>query len=233
MLLGAADMTKRVATFILLLGACSTEAPADLVPEQPASGKADGSCPIINAGIRPTAPPPHSCGPVDGANNKLMADVNRFWSSQVGVCACGPDFPAGCDGAFSLFTHGWVYVGLDFVNELATSSGSTMPAAYVYAHEFGHEIQGHFNAYAPTTQQRELSADCLAGYYLGSLDCRNLVTKDDIRTTLATACIIADGSGDPIADLETHGTCDQRMKAVAVGMSAYLTGQPALASCAL
>jgi predicted metalloprotease len=86
---------------------------------------------------------------------------------------------------------------------------------------------------APTTQQRELTADCLAGYYLGSLACRGLVTEEDVKTTLATACIIADGTGDPIADLATHGTCEQRVKSVAVGMNAYLAGDSALAACAL
>jgi predicted metalloprotease len=76
-------------------------------------------------------------------------------------------------------------------------------------------------------------ADCLAGYYLGSLTCRGIATADDIRTTLLTACVIADGTGDPIGDLETHGTCQQRATAVAVGLRAYLAGQPPIAACRL
>jgi predicted metalloprotease len=195
-------------------------------------GKGDGFCPIVPTRIAPTAAPEFSCGPLDAFHTTLMADVNQFWGANVQACACGPDFPSGCEGAFSLMTKGQIYIGVDFVNGLGLS-GSAMPAQYVYAHEFGHEIEGHFNALAPTTQQKELTADCLAGYYLGSLVCRGLATAFDIRTTLATACIIADGTGDPIEDRDTHGTCEQRATSVAVGIDAYLAGLPPLAACAL
>jgi predicted metalloprotease len=133
-------------------------------------------------------------------------------------------------GAFSLTHFGWIWTNSAFVDGLL-SSGSQMPGAYLYAHELGHEIQGHFNALPATTQLRELNADCLAGFYLGSLICRGAVTRDDIATTLGTACVIADGTGDPVADQRTHGTCDQRVSAVARGISAYLSSADALASC--
>ena len=215
------------------LAACASDAEPELAPTGPVEqGKGDGFCPAVPAGIAPTRLSQYSCGRLDSVNTSLAADVNRFWGSQVVACACGPDFPEGCEGAFSLFTEGYIYIGAEFVNGLA-QSGSLMPAQYVFAHEFGHELQGHFIGLAPTTQQRELQADCLAGYYLGSLVCRGNATINDVRATLATACIIADGTGNAITDLATHGTCEQRAKSVARGMEAYLGNELPLTACRL
>jgi len=218
---------------VLVVAACAEGGPADgLAPSGPVTpGKGDQSCPIVPADIMATQAP-YWCGPVDSVNGGLMSDVNHFWHSHVLACGVGPDFPEGVDGAWSLFDYGTIYVGLAFVNGLATS-GSLMPAQYVYAHEFGHELEGHYGMRAPTMQQRELTADCLAGYYLGSVVCRGLATEQDVKTTLATACIIADGTGNPITDAETHGTCEQRMTSLAVGMKAYLAGDRPLDACAL
>jgi hypothetical protein len=220
---------------LTLVGAACAADPADdeLAPSGPVeAGKGDGFCPNVPANIRPTAAPPYSCGPLDARNGAIGAEVNRFWGSQVTSCACGPDFPEGCEGAFSLFDAGYIYIGVSFINGLA-QSGSLMPAHYVFAHEFGHEIQGHYNAFARTTQQRELMADCLAGYYLGSHVCRGNATERDLMVTLNTACIIADGTGNPITDLSTHGTCEQRVGQVAKGIRAYLSNQLPITACAL
>jgi hypothetical protein len=221
--------------FIVLITACAegSSSTDELVPSGPVqAGKGDNFCPGVPARIAPTTPPPYSCGRLDPVNAAIAADVNRFWGSSVVACACGPDFPEGCEGAWSLFDTGYIYLGVPFLDGLGTS-GSRMPAQYVVAHEFAHEIQGHYNAFAPTTQQRELTADCLAGYYLGSHVCRGTVTERDLITTLATACIIGDGTGDPIADLETHGTCEQRVESVKAGIRAYFAGEAPLEACAL
>ena len=232
-MLTAVGMTMKHLLLTCLLASCAADAsePEQLTPSGPI-GKGDGVCPTVNARIAPTAPPQYSCGPIDAVDAAIAADVNAFWGSQVVTCSCGPDFPEMCEGAYSLFFHGYVYLSLEFMHGL-TASGSLTPTQYVYAHEFGHELEGHYDAYAPTTQQRELTADCLAGYYLGSLQCKGQTTERDIVTTLATACIIGDGSGDPIADLETHGTCEQRMEAIKAGMRAYLAGEAPLQACAL
>jgi hypothetical protein len=221
----------RFATLVLVAAACG-EPMGDLQPAERPGGKGDGFCPAVPAGIVADPVPPFSCGPVDPLGAAVMAEVNGFWGSEVGLCSCGPDFPQACDGAYSLFDKGWLYYSPSFLAGL-TASGSFAPSFYVLAHEFGHEIEGHFGVLAPTTLARELTADCLAGYFLGSLVCAGRTTARDIETTLATACVIADGTGDPLADLETHGTCRQRVGSVAIGIQAYLAGAPALASCAL
>lgn len=229
------EMTKRLATvvFMMIAGCANESSFTDLAPEgtpQAAMpGKADAFCPTVAANFVPQIQAPHLCGPLDPTSQSLAADVNRFWNSQIGFCSCGPDYPTACEGA-TAHAGGWVYANLGFIADLR-NSGSDMPAAYVYAHEFGHEIQGYLDQVPPIEQVKELQADCLAGYYLGSLSCRGIATMDDVRATLATACVIADGTGDPVRDLNTHGTCEQRMKSVAAGMDAYMAGEPALAAC--
>jgi hypothetical protein len=230
-------MTKQLATVVLMIvagcadGSSSTDLAPDRAPQPAVPGKSDAICPTVNAGFVPQIQAPHLCGPLDSTSQSLTGDVNRFWNSQVGFCACGPDYPDECLGA-TAHGGGWVYANLEFVADLRTS-GSDMPAAYVYAHEFGHEIQGYLDAIPPVEQKKELQADCLAGYYLGSLSCRGITTIDDVRATLATACVLADGTGDPIRDRDTHGTCEQRARSVAIGMDAYLAGEPALSACSI
>jgi predicted metalloprotease len=107
-----------------------------------------------------------------------------------------------------------------------------MPSAYVLAHELGHELQGVIGLPA-VAQHKELQADCFAGYYLGSVACRGLVGQADILATLTTACVIADGTGNPVTDRETHGTCEQRMQAVVLGMDGYARRLPATTACRL
>jgi Putative neutral zinc metallopeptidase len=211
--------------------ACATDEPAsDLTPEGGAPAKADGFCPIVDANIPTIGAPPHLCGAVDAYNNALMTGVNKFWSLSATVCGCGPDNPAGCDAALAS-VGGWIFVNQAFIADLARS-GSHIPAAYVYAHEFGHEIQGAYGILPAITLHKELAADCFAGYYLGSLVCEGRVNQVDVTSTLETACVIADGTGDPVADLHTHGTCRQRVSAVARGIEAYLRGASAIATCA-
>lgn len=225
-------MTSRFAiAAVLLASACATEAESpDLAPSGPVvSGKGDGFCPAVSANLGVTEPQQFLCAPVSARSAAEMADVNRFWASNVALCGCAADQP-DCSNATAM-TGGWIYASNDFVEGMRTS-GSNMPTQYIFAHEFGHELQGVFGV-PSITQVKELQADCLAGYYLGSLSCRSLVTEADVVATLATACIIADGTGDPVSDLDTHGTCEQRVGAVVRGMRGYLANEAAFAACAL
>jgi hypothetical protein len=215
----------------LAIPACTVaDAESDLAPAGPvASGKGDAGCPIIQASIGVTSPQEFICAPVSSRAALEMNDVNRFWGSRVALCGCGPDQPE-CSNATAM-AGGWIYASNEFIEGLR-SSGSNMPTQYILAHEFGHEIQGVIGI-PPIEQVKELQADCFAGYYLGSLACRGLVSEADVRTTLNTACVIADGTGDPIKDLRTHGTCEQRSNSVAAGMRGYLASRSALVACSL
>lgn len=230
-------MDSRLATALVfaLIAGCAEPGAEDLQPEgvpAPAvPGKSDAFCPTVAAFVGVTEPPQYSCAPLDVASAAETADINRFWTSQVAYCSCGPDYPSGqCEGATAM-TGGWVYASLPFIADLRTS-GSDLPSAYVYAHEMGHELQGAFNIIPPIEQVKELQADCLAGYYIGSLVCKGAATKADVLATLATACVLADGTGDLAADLNTHGTCEQRAGWVAAGIDGYFAGKAAFSVCA-
>ncbi|HEU0029279.1 MAG TPA: hypothetical protein VFQ53_01515 [Kofleriaceae bacterium] len=229
---------KRIAlcgVVVLGLGACAAEDTGDLAPQPPGPGqsladnKTDAKCPIVPAHVMPSSPSEVSCAPLGDTTNALLADINQFWMSQTTACACGPDFPQSCThNAFGTLT-GWMYTSDEFIATLIATRG-VVTARSVLAHEFGHLIQGMYGK-PELTQPTELQADCYSGYYLGSLVCRGLATEPDLVQTLANACIAADGTGDPIADLQTHGTCEQRASALAIGIHGYLTGTPALAAC--
>lgn len=215
---------------LVAVAGCADMSPTnDLEPTGPVGGgKGDGACPSIEAGIGVSSPQQFACGPVSARSMAEMADINRFWESASALCACGPDQP-DCSNATAM-TGGWIYASNDFLEGLR-ASGSNMPTQYVLAHELGHEIQTLIGV-PSITQVKELQADCFAGYYLGSLACRGLARISDVQTTLATACLIADGTGDPVGDLETHGTCAQRTSMVTRGMRGYLAGTSALVTCA-
>lgn len=217
--------------YLVAAASCTTEASAGLELQggTGGGGKGDGVCGTVTANMAATVQPTYQCGAPDAYNRALLDDVNRFWQSEIGVCGCGPDYPGGCDAATADST-GWVYANFEFIEGLR-ASGSDLPAAYVYAHEVGHMIQSFYGVLPRITQQKELGADCLAGYYLGSLLCEGRASRTDLEVTLRTACVIADGTGDPVADLDTHGTCEQRVSAVVRGVSAFQSGQPPIAAC--
>jgi hypothetical protein len=225
-------MWRRILPVLLLAACAEGGASSELAPSgKVVPGKGEQFCPVVPAGITPSRAE-YSCGPLDATSGSIMTDVNRFWGSQVLACAAGLDFPEGVDGAWSLSSQGVIYVGERFVEGIVRSGGP-VAAEYAFAHELGHEIEGHYlERLLPTAQERELTADCLAGYYFGSLVCRGLASEDDVQHVLATACVITDGTGNASTDAQSHGTCDERVASVATGMKAYLEGQSPLETCA-
>jgi hypothetical protein len=194
------------------------------------AGQGDGQCVTVPANIVPTAPPPFACGAVDSLSSSLLADINGFWGSNVGACNCIGDYDGPCVGANSRFELGWIYLQPGFIAQISSQSGTTTLGSYALAHELGHELQGH-NGVDGHLIQLELGADCLAGYYLGGKMCDEGIPQRDLQATLQFACSIADGNGDLAHDLESHGTCDQRMNAIKQGIDAYQRRQPPLVAC--
>src|SRR5262245_29444035 len=94
------------------IAGCAGEQGAELAPTGTVEqGKGDGFCPTVPARIAPATLPRYSCGGLDAVHTAIANDVNRFWGSQVTACACGPDFPSGCEGAWSLFGTGYIWIG--------------------------------------------------------------------------------------------------------------------------
>jgi hypothetical protein len=221
------------ALLIYLATACAAESEDDiLAPDRPPEsvGKGDAFCPSVPVGIAPQPVAPRLCAPPGQLSLAVQAEVNEFWGSSVQVCACGPDSADDCDmNAFSLFGLGWVYYDPRLV-ELLVRGGSNLPAYWLLAHEFGHELQGVFEK-PPILLARELGADCYSGYFLGSLVCEGQVSEADLARTLDVVCQL--GDGEHWLDLDSHGTCDERAKATLAGVRAYLGGRSALEACRL
>ncbi len=135
-----------------------------------------------------------------------------------------------------------VYLDLSFFTELGQRFGvpGQFAQAYVIAHEVGHHVQNltgtaqrvqqlQQNAGSQTeanqfSVQMELQADCYAGVWAHDAAPRLKITQQDVEQGLAAAKAIGDDTlqraaqGRVVPDAFTHGTSEQRMKWLMVGM---------------
>jgi hypothetical protein len=185
------------------------------------------SCPTLPLGIQTGAFPPYDClPPADLTSVMIMADVNGFWGSSVTLCHVGPGNP--CTGnACSQFLYGYVYYDYYFLDLLYQAAGQNNVApAWMLAHEFAHEIQGHVFGVVQTSLAAELSADCFAGVYLGWRYCQGLEDQMDLDSVVSATCTLNSPWFDP-----THGSCSDRIAATDLGFEAYLGGRDVLQVC--
>lgn len=92
--------------------------------------------------------------------------------------------------------------------------------AYIVAHEYAHAMQIAYRFKPRATPVYELQADCLAGVYMGLIP--NIVFDNrDIKEISALAYHI----GDYHWGSQHHGTPQQRMIAVQIGLQASQNGK--------
>ena len=189
-----------------------------------------GSCPHYAFGMHPLTPPPFLCGGIADSTTALMtADINNLWGSTSQFCSCGSDaLAAGCMNNAVVFNapygYGYVFFDQNFLYALAYANGGhPMAAAWLLAHESGHDVQLNFGMSYGTNVARELGADCFSGYFLQWIACEGRATASDINSALSAACGGQDPYGTPWF-APGHGTCAQRMGAVQWGMSGYASG---------
>lgn len=99
--------------------------------------------------------------------------------------------------------------------------------AYIVAHEYAHAMQTAFGFKPGITPISELQADCLAGVYLGAITNIYFDTSDvnEIR-------YFAYALGDyDIWGKQHHGTPQQRMTAVSIGIDASQAGLNGVSRC--
>lgn len=172
------------------------------------------------------------------------ADVNRYWrqtgnalgwkyqppnmvtiKSQT-MSACGPmesaGSPAFCGADLT------VYLGVPFFEEHA--SGAPYFVSTVIAHEIAHYVQqaaGIDNSPFPQitggyyTIQTELHADCLSGAFMAWDVSRSGTKLEEVyNAALITLIKFGDPPWTPLTDPNAHGSGEQRLGAIDLGVQA-------------
>jgi uncharacterized protein len=93
--------------------------------------------------------------------------------------------------------------------------------AYIVAHEYAHAMQIAFKFVPRSITKAELQADCLAGSYLGYIPNIEFDDKDILEITRFVRKI---GDYD-WGSKHHHGTPDQRVKALVIGMRSSINGK--------
>ncbi len=157
----------------------------------------------------------------------------RFVTQERFSTECGPA-SAGM-GPFYCPTNQTIYIDTRFYDQLARMAGDSGEFAryYVVAHEYGHHIQTltgisdqirSAQQQSPSNANRlqvmmELQADCYAGVWAGLN--RNLIEPGDIEAGMRAASSIGDDTltqGRANPETFTHGTSEQRMQALRLGL---------------
>jgi|SRR5882672_8854036 len=164
-----------------------------------------------------------------------MSDVNALWMSQMRACPCNIDALSGGCGNNALVdprSPGYIFYDRDFVSRLAMNSGnSALAGAWLLSHEAGHNVQIRLGMQFALGVRRELSADCLGGYFLASVVCSGKALDSEITNAVMAACTIGDPAGYPWFLPGAHGSCADRISAVTYGIAAYRNGTSPVVAC--
>jgi hypothetical protein len=174
----------------------------------------------------------------DAAPDQFMADINTLWGSNVQACDCttlsGVNGFGECQGnaeSLSLPSEiGYVFYDPGLLQNVALQTMSGLPSAVILAHETGHQLQYTNGLQYADNRGMELGADCFAGYFAAWAECARGANAMDIAAAFNNACLSGNSaSGDPWYDATTHGTCDERVQAMMIGIQGYQTqGRPSL-----
>jgi predicted metalloprotease len=99
--------------------------------------------------------------------------------------------------------------------------------AYIIGHEYAHAMQTAFGFGSNYTAISELQADCLSGVYIGLIPNIEFDNRD-VREIASFAYRIGDYNWH---DPQHHGTPEQRVKAVVLGMQAASQGKSGISAC--
>lgn len=185
--------------------------------------------------IEPVDPPRLQCGDPSVRTQAVIQKLNSFWGSKVRACACGNDVGAQCQAnAFVRpptfgskgFGYGYIYYDADWLQALDTLTKSDLPSDSVLAHEFGHniEIERADNPFFLNSKTGELTADCLAGFYVGYQEQSDQVEKGEVTNTFDLACSYGDQTSSFWFERGAHGTCGERKGALEQGINGFLSG---------
>lgn len=144
---------------------------------------------------------------------------------------------SSCGGALSMVGPHYcpldhnIYLDERFFDELQGRLGATggdVAEAYVIAHETGHHVQNLLGMIgeAPSADASiaiELTADCFAGAWLGSLQSEGIFEENEILEAVDAAAAVGDDNiqrrvqGTVQPETWTHGSSDERKQSVMLG----------------
>ena len=191
----------------------------------------------------PAAPP--ECPSLQGCYG--YADMQAFYDEIIGWVGDfskvtfadmpAPDFVyvkagttvgSGCGVLFDPYAYAYctlddtVYVGQDQLWEFYSGVGDAA-AALGIAHEWGHHVQ-HVTGIEPTDRHgiiaKENQADCIAGAWVGYVDSRGRLERDDMRDINRVLELVSSAE----SGTRDHGTLKERTAAVELGFGKGISG---------
>ena len=163
---------------------------------------------------------------VEATVESILRNLSVFWNSSFVPCDCSDIDPRCRMNAFaSSEAPGFIWYDDALVN-LMSEGESLVPVAYLMAHEAAHHIQFQHGYNFAFPIEAELSADCMAGYFLGYLACTGQVDGVDVEASLSAVCSIGDLPNTPWWSESAHGTCEARTIMTLAGISGYALRVP-------
>jgi uncharacterized protein len=176
-------------------------------------------------------------------SRRVLGSLDAYWEERVTgyepatLVLFRDRTTSACGGAVSLAgphycpLDGNIYLDERFFEELRAefgAGGGDVAEAYVIAHEAGHHVQnllGMLDAHrsAEASIATELTADCLAGSWLGSLRSEHIFEENEILEAVDAASAVGDDNiqrrtqGTVQPETWTHGSSAERKQAVMRG----------------
>ena len=176
----------------------------------------------------------------DDFSGRVLGSIDAYWEARIDgyepakLVLFRDATTSSCGGASSLAGPHYcpldrnIYLDERFFEELETelgARGGDVAQAYVIAHEAGHHVQNLLGLISDdgSSVQTELTADCLAGAWLGSLQSEGIYEGSEISEALDAAQAVGDDNiqrrtqGTVRPETWTHGSSEERERSVMRG----------------
>ncbi len=176
-------------------------------------------------------------------SRRALGSLDAYWEGHVNnyrsatLVLFRDRTTSSCGGAVSMAGPHYcpldehIYLDERFFDELEGKLGATggdVAEAYVIAHEVGHHVQNVLglisdNGSAEASIRTELTADCLAGAWLGSLQSEGIFEENEILEAVDAAGAVGDDNiqrrtqGTVQPETWTHGSGEERKDSVMLG----------------
>jgi uncharacterized protein len=176
-------------------------------------------------------------------SRRVLGSLDAYWMNHVDGYSAATlvlfrdRTTSSCGGAVSFAgphycpLDQYIYLDERFFDELQAqygAQGGDVAEAYVIAHEVGHHVQNVLGLLsdrdsAEASIQVELTADCLAGAWLGSLQTEQIFDENEIMEAVDAAGAVGDDNiqertqGTVQPETWTHGSSEERKQSVMLG----------------